>query len=91
MVGTVDATAGSREEALAKLRAEIRYRVELCPCSAVPEGYVELEVRAVSPSPAPGGRRLKLVSLSMGATLASSLLQCVHEAIHPLYAPFFEG
>ncbi len=45
MVGTVDATAGSREEALAKLRAEIRYRVELCPCSAVPEGYVELEVR----------------------------------------------
>ena len=44
MVGTVDATAGSREEALAKLRAEIRYRVELCPCSAVPEGYVEFEV-----------------------------------------------
>ncbi len=43
-VGTVEATADSRDEALAKLRRELRYRVEFCPCSGVPDDYVELEL-----------------------------------------------
>jgi hypothetical protein len=34
----------SREEALAKLRDEIRYRIEYCPCSGVADDYVQLEV-----------------------------------------------
>jgi len=38
------ARAPSEAEALEKIRDEIRYRVELCPCSGVPEDYVQLEV-----------------------------------------------
>jgi hypothetical protein len=48
----VAVTAASRDAALAKMRDELRYRVESCPCGGVPDGYVELEVRAES---APGG------------------------------------
>lgn len=44
-VGLVEVTGGSRDEALEKLRQEIRYRVELCPCSGVAADYVQLEVR----------------------------------------------
>ncbi|HKA89747.1 MAG TPA: hypothetical protein VKE22_18925 [Haliangiales bacterium] len=36
--------AGSEAEALEKLRAEIRYRVEYCPCTGVGDDYVQLEV-----------------------------------------------
>jgi hypothetical protein len=35
----------SATSALESLRAEIRYRVELCPCSSVEEDWVELDVR----------------------------------------------
>lgn len=31
--------------ALEKLRAEIRYRIEWCPCTGVDDDFVELEVR----------------------------------------------
>lgn len=34
-LGTVEATAATRDEALAKLRNELQYRIELCPCSGV--------------------------------------------------------
>lgn len=34
----------SPTNALDRLRAEIRYRIELCPCSGVEEDYVELDV-----------------------------------------------
>jgi hypothetical protein len=34
----------SDEEALARLRAEIRYRIEWCPCTGVDDEYVQLEV-----------------------------------------------
>jgi len=44
-LGVVEAEAASRDLALEKLRGELRYRVELCPCSGVPDEYVELEVR----------------------------------------------
>lgn len=44
-VGIVDATAQDRDTALEKLRAEIRYRLELCPCTGVADTYVELQVK----------------------------------------------
>jgi hypothetical protein len=44
-IGEVAVTASQREEALEKLQREIRYRLELCPCSGVGERYVELEVQ----------------------------------------------
>ena len=34
----------SPTNALDALREEIRYRLELCPCTSVDAGYVELEV-----------------------------------------------
>ena len=33
-----------RAEAFAKLREEIRYRIEYCPCSGVADDFVELDV-----------------------------------------------
>ncbi|GMU21534.1 MAG: hypothetical protein AMXMBFR13_16270 [Phycisphaerae bacterium] len=43
-VGEVEAAGPTRAEALEKLRAEIRYRLEWCPCSGVGDTFVELEV-----------------------------------------------
>ena len=42
-LGTVEVRAASRGKALEKLRGELRYRAEFCPCSGVPDDYVELE------------------------------------------------
>lgn len=44
-VGTVEVAAGSREEVLHKLRDELRYRLELCPCTG--EQYRDLEIDIV--------------------------------------------
>jgi hypothetical protein len=44
-VGEVEVTAPSREEALARIRDELQYRIEWCPCSAVSGDTVELQVR----------------------------------------------
>lgn len=44
-IGEVEVTADDRSAVIEKLRGEIRYRLELCPCSGVGEQYVELEVR----------------------------------------------
>jgi microcompartment protein CcmK/EutM len=38
------ATGLSKTNALDALREEIRYRVELCPCTTVDDGFVELSV-----------------------------------------------
>ncbi len=43
--GRVDITAATREEALAKMRDELQYRIELCPCSGAWGDVVELQVR----------------------------------------------
>lgn len=40
----VAAKGASRREALEKVKAEIRYYIETCPCGSVPEGYVQIEV-----------------------------------------------
>ena len=36
--------AKTRDEALEKLKAEIRYRIEWCPCTGVEDDYVQLEI-----------------------------------------------
>jgi hypothetical protein len=43
--GRVEVTGLTREEALTKMRNELQYRIELCPCSGVSGDTVELEVR----------------------------------------------
>jgi hypothetical protein len=44
-VGTVQVTADSRHEVLEKLRNELQYRIELCPCSGASADRAELVVR----------------------------------------------
>ena len=43
-VGTVEVTAATRPTALEKLRNELQYRIELCPCSGVSGDRAELVV-----------------------------------------------
>ena len=45
-LGNVRITGPSREEALTKMRNELQYRMELCPCSGESVGTVELQVSA---------------------------------------------
>jgi hypothetical protein len=40
----VSARGLSPASALERLRAEIRYRIEICPCSSVDDDFVELEL-----------------------------------------------
>ena len=42
--GLVEITAATREEALAKMRDELQYRIEWCPCSGAWGDTVELQV-----------------------------------------------
>ena len=44
-VGEVEVTAPTREEALTKLRNELQYRIELCPCSGAWGVTVELQMK----------------------------------------------
>jgi len=44
-IGPVRVTAPTREEALHKLKAEIRYWLEMCPCTG--ETYRNIEVELV--------------------------------------------
>jgi hypothetical protein len=41
----VSAHGLSRSSAIEALRGEIRYRIELCPCSSVEDDWVEVEVK----------------------------------------------
>jgi hypothetical protein len=43
--GQVEVTAPTREEALTKMRNELQYRSEWCPCSGASGDTVELQVR----------------------------------------------
>ena len=47
-VGRVAAAAGTRAEAIEKMRGELRYRLELCPCSGDSYQHVDVEVVADS-------------------------------------------
>lgn len=44
-LGKISVTAASRNEAVEKLRGELRYRLELCPCTG--ESYQHLQVEIV--------------------------------------------
>jgi hypothetical protein len=44
-VGRVEVTASSRDEAAEKLRGEIRYRLETCPCTADAYEDIAIEIR----------------------------------------------
>ena len=50
--GRLSAEAGSAEAAVANLEKEIRYRLELCPCSRPAREYLRLEVRHLGAGPA---------------------------------------
>jgi hypothetical protein len=43
--GQVEVTARTRDEALTKMRDELQYRIEWCPCSGASGDVVELQVR----------------------------------------------
>lgn len=43
--GTVEVSAAGRDEALTKMRDELQYRLELCPCSGVSGDSVVVEVK----------------------------------------------
>ncbi len=43
-LSTVEVFAPSRDEALTKMRNELQYRIELCPCSGASGDTVELQV-----------------------------------------------
>ncbi len=43
-VGTVDVRALTRAEAIEKIRGEIRYRLELCPCTGETYQHIDVEV-----------------------------------------------
>ena len=44
-VGNVEVIAATRDEALNKLRNELQYRIELCPCSGVSGDRAEVVVQ----------------------------------------------
>jgi len=50
VAGEVTVVGSTRDEALERARNEIRYRIELCPCSTVAEDFVELDVQEAAPS-----------------------------------------
>jgi hypothetical protein len=43
-LGAVEVSAASREEALRRMRDELQFRIELCPCSGASGDTVELQV-----------------------------------------------
>lgn len=44
-VGPVELTAATKDEALEKMRAELRFRLELCPCTG--EAYQHLAIEII--------------------------------------------
>lgn len=47
-LGRVEVTARSQDEALDKMRGELRYRLEICPCTG--ELYQDVEIDIVKPT-----------------------------------------
>lgn len=43
-IGVVEAQGPSREEAIEKLKGEIRYRLELCPCTGETYQHIDMEI-----------------------------------------------
>jgi hypothetical protein len=45
IAGEVTVVAATRQDAIEGAKQEIRYRLEWCPCSAVSDEFVELDLR----------------------------------------------
>ena len=43
-IGRVEATAPTRAEAVEKMQDEIRYRLELCPCTGETYQYIKVDI-----------------------------------------------
>lgn len=43
--GLIQVQAASREAALEKMRGELRYRLELCPCTGASYQHLEVELQ----------------------------------------------
>jgi hypothetical protein len=43
-IGAVEAQADTRQEAIEKLRGEIRFRLELCPCTGETWQHIDIEI-----------------------------------------------
>ena len=43
-VGRVVVTARARDEAIEKIKGEIRYRLELCPCTGETYQHIDIDV-----------------------------------------------
>jgi hypothetical protein len=43
-VGAVKATGETRADAIEKMRGELRYRLELCPCTGESYQHIEVEI-----------------------------------------------
>jgi hypothetical protein len=43
-VGHVEVKAPTRDEAIEKIKGEIRYRLELCPCTGETYRHIEIDV-----------------------------------------------
>jgi len=43
-LGQVEARAPTRAEAIEKLKGEIRYRLELCPCTGETYQHIDVEI-----------------------------------------------
>lgn len=54
-LGNVEITGSSRDEVLAKMRKELQYRMELCPCTGESVGTIELQVSEDSSCSATNG------------------------------------
>jgi hypothetical protein len=50
IAGMVERTGASKQEALDRIAAELRYRIEWCPCSGVTPEFVDLDVSEEKPS-----------------------------------------
>lgn len=48
-LGTVEVTAPTRPLAIEKMQSELRYRLELCPCTG--EAYADLQIELVDSPP----------------------------------------
>jgi hypothetical protein len=43
-IGAVEVRASSRDEAIEKMRNEVRYRLELCPCTGESYQHIQLQI-----------------------------------------------
>ena len=43
-LGTIETVAASRDAAIEKMRGEIRYRLELCPCTGETYQHIDIEL-----------------------------------------------